>query len=152
MGPRKSRRQGFIRFPQAKKIFDVDCFLEDRQSQERSPKVSMASTGQRWNDPGGCFSRLEVHLWSDFESRKPHRTEVIHLPIWWTGRMYLAALLMPYNQHECICIRTQHEQCGLVDPPFRSFFLISCLFESTEKEIQEWLQSVIHEVEGGLLI
>ena len=152
MAPRTSRHQALLRLPTPKRIFDVDGFLEDRVSEAmaRSPLIRLLSTGQRKVDRRGpgC-DMLEVHFWEDSESKVPHRTEVVCIPDRWSGKMYLAAFLMTYSSHECICIQTERVACGLVSSPFRSISVVSSFFLSEKKDLEVWLRVQLQTVEGG---
>ena len=156
MGPRKSRRQAFIRLPKAKQIFEVDHFLRfpatSAMTTKRSPLIKEVSTGRRIEGAADGVSELEVHFWVGSEDEAPVQTETICLPNWWTSKIYLAAFLQMYHLHDCICIRTERLKCGPVEGPFRSLSIVSSLYLCSRAQLEETLRTSTHSVEGGSMI
>jgi hypothetical protein len=157
MGPRKSRRQAFIRLPKAKRIFEVDHFLLSDGYRRTGTKISQplikeVSTGRRIEGTADGVSQLEVHFWVGSEDDAPIQSETVHLPNWWTSKIYLAAFLQMYHLHDCICIRTERLRCGPVEGPFRSLSIVSSLYSCSRAQLEETLRLSLHSVEGGSMI
>mmetsp|Transcript_2172 Transcript_2172/g.3020 ORF Transcript_2172/g.3020 Transcript_2172/m.3020 type:complete len:128 (-) Transcript_2172:163-546(-) len=82
MGPRKLRRQAFIRLPKAKRIFEVDHFLlsggyprTGMATKISPPLIKEVSTGRRIEGTADGVSQLEVHFWVGSEDEAPIQSE-----------------------------------------------------------------------------